>query len=115
MREDKDCDLIPHKCKVCGKTFNRDKDLNRHEKFCKECTCSHCKKMFGNLLLLEKHQKIHTGGNKCDTCSKVFVSKQSLKRHQASVHSEEKGFTCQQCDKKYATFGNLKRHLKCHQ
>lgn len=52
--------------------------------------------------------------NQCPYCLKLFRSGYDMKRHQR-VHTGEKPFECQQCDKMFARKDNYRLHmLKYH-
>lgn len=72
--------------------------------------CSQCSKSFLTKKLLKKHEaKHHPKKHVCKVCEKVLTSKVSLQQHM-SVHSEEKNFMCEDC----GHFFRLKRFLRRH-
>lgn len=50
---------------------------------------------------------------KCLQCSKAFLSKAAMGRHQ-SKHSKSVPHTCEQCSKEFATLEQLLEHLQTH-
>lgn len=47
---------------------------------------------------------------KCESCSKTFLRKFSLKRHVKAIHLREKDFKCE-CGKNFISRDQLKRHV----
>ncbi|EMG49780.1 hypothetical protein G210_5389 [Candida maltosa Xu316] len=54
------------------------------------------------------------GAFPCNECDKQFKRSEHLKRHQRSVHSNDRPFPCKYCDKKFSRSDNLAQHLKTH-
>ena len=53
-------------------------------------------------------------GHSCDEYGKTFTRSNDLKRHTKRVHTGERAFACDQCDKSFATKDKLNRHKKIH-
>ena len=51
-------------------------------------------------------------GHCCNQCGKRFTRSTTLRRHIQTLHSDEKQFTCDNCQKSFATRNKLKRHEK---
>ncbi|EER32828.1 predicted protein [Candida tropicalis MYA-3404] len=54
------------------------------------------------------------GAFPCNECDKQFKRSEHLKRHQRSVHSNDRPFPCKYCEKKFSRSDNLAQHLKTH-
>ncbi|ORZ08314.1 hypothetical protein BCR42DRAFT_335723, partial [Absidia repens] len=51
-----------------------------------------------------------------EDCGKVFKRSEHLKRHNRSIHTNEKPFECpyQQCLKRFSRSDNLNQHIRIH-
>lgn len=51
---------------------------------------------------------------KCDECQKEFASLGNLKRHTLTVHNGEKPYKCEKCNSKFGQMHHLHRHMRYH-
>ena len=114
-------------CKECGKMFKNNKALRAHVRgvhaeekvFC----CDQCPKTFALIGRLKDHMAVHSSDrpHACSKCDQAFKRLQALNMHMFRHHGDDiscgdetKGFTCNECSKKFSSFAHLKMHLRCH-
>ena len=65
-------------------------------------------------MTLKGHMKrIHdkTKDHACQSCGKLFASKDEMKKHVENVHEKMHKYTCPFCKKAFSESGTLKRHI----
>lgn len=77
--------------------------------------CEVCGKTFGKKFQLNRHMKLHTDDkpHKCDFCDKAFFYASNLNQHRRS-HTGEKPYNCGECGKRFAKLSGLKNHIFTH-
>ena len=78
----------------------------------KEWFCITCGKKYGNVYSLEFHTRSHNEVMtiECEICKKQ-INKHRIKPHMR-MHSGDKPFKCNSCDKAYPSSGALLTHKK---
>lgn len=110
-------------CDVCKLMFKNNKTLYYHKKRShdphgKKHICHLCGKSYNDAHFLNRHMESHQGKNfQCKQCGKAFVSEHQVKVHVKKVHEKwrrknEPEKPCPLCDRKFPTWGGMKRHLK---
>ena len=66
--------------------------------------CSYCGKRGRRSHILE-HERIHTGEKpfSCQYCDRKFTTNSAKTSHERTRHNAEKPFSCEYCDKKFAS------------
>jgi KRAB domain-containing zinc finger protein len=106
---------------TCPKRFKQQSTLHAHWKVCKneeKYSCPTCSKNMSSQHNLTTHKKTHDDVEKefeCPDpdCTKRFAQNAALKRHEV-VHSGERKFECEVCEKKFTYQFNLTEHMLTH-
>lgn len=104
------------KCSVCSQVFLRPKFLVRHiaeHKSHNECHV--CNKTFSKRrqlrLHLNGHSRVVFGKKyKCSLCSVTCQGASGLREHQR-IHTGERPFSCNQCERRFKRLQALKKHI----
>lgn len=127
------------KCGECSKTYASKNQLKKHLfKYCKKSLskiqgsltqkelksdsiysennrpykCCKCSKSYIRKYHLKRHELIHSKNKKpsCNECNKTFKDKFTLKHHSLSKHSKMSKNTCYECRKSLKNKYSLRRH-----
>ncbi|GAB6020138.1 hypothetical protein CHUAL_002867 [Chamberlinius hualienensis] len=108
---------LNYKCSRCGKTFEKWKQLQKHEKIHsddKPHRCGICNATFNMEINLNLHKATHNNENPvCPICGKSFSRVAGLKAH-IILHEVEENLVCDECGDEFSTQGKLNRHLAKH-
>lgn len=100
-------------CTYCDKKFKRNYLLQEHiraHEGIKPYSCENCNLEFTTKGALRQHNEVHRKKTfECIVCGKLFRRKFNLIQHERS-HSNEKPYTCKECNKKFAYRSSLKAH-----
>ncbi|XP_030402417.1 zinc finger protein 436-like [Gopherus evgoodei] len=108
----------PYTCAQCGKSFNKSRDLRKHQRTHtaeRPFLCPQCGSSFRLKQILVSHQKVHRGVKpfQCSACGKNFSQKHHLISHQRT-HTGEKPFSCAQCGHRFSQKHHLISHQRIH-
>ncbi|KAJ8005289.1 hypothetical protein DPEC_G00145090 [Dallia pectoralis] len=75
--------------------------------------CETCGKLFNNQLSLQRHQQYRNleQGYKCTLCCKIFADKERLRKH-LQEHAHERFYCCGHCGKRFLNQETLNVHRK---
>lgn len=107
--------LSPHKCLICGLTFDSESDLSLHclssEKFIQ---CAGCNNKFLTVKGMKQHYgKKHAVSRpyKCTICLRRFRNVYACRIHRQQVHFHSARKNCGLCGKSVFNQYSMKRHL----
>ncbi len=89
--------------------------LKRHEGIPKNHQCQTCKKHFGSVSNLRRHEDTHKSIKnwRCNQCNKSYTHKSTLRIHIENVH-EQKRHECNVCHKLFTMKRALTVHMEIH-
>ena len=120
-----------YKCDICGKSYVRMGELNRHIQWHKEsimAVCDQCGQTFRCTSGLSNHKKIKHCGNsekktdekikkyQCPECPKTYLAQYRLRWHIKSTHVENdtRRYSCSICQQKFHIKHRMKNHEFFH-
>nr|XP_046183471.1 zinc finger protein 135-like [Oncorhynchus gorbuscha] len=98
-------------CADCGRVLSSTASLESHASLHmgkRPFVCSACGKDFPNLKGLNRHDRVH--GDQCPQCSKTFVYRFGLTKHEQMVHSGVCPFACPTSGKRFAIRRDMETH-----
>ncbi|CAG4956648.1 unnamed protein product [Parnassius apollo] len=106
----------PHTCEICGKAFRVSYCLTLHMRThtgARPYACSHCGKRFKAHSVYNHHLLTHSEvrAYKCPYCPKAFKTSVQLAGHK---NSHTKPFSCQQCNRPFASLYAVRVHTEIH-
>ena len=104
-----------HTCEICGIVFKAEKNykvhLMIHKNEEKSVKCPECDKCYYTIHELRRHQLIHKEKRYlCSQCDYTTVSRNILKRHVNTVHSDVRNFKCPTCGDAFKTKTTMEHH-----
>lgn len=106
----------PHACEICGKSFRVSYCLTLHMRThtgARPYACPHCGKRFKAHSVYNHHLLTHSEvrAYKCPYCPKAFKTSVQLAGHK---NSHTKPFSCQQCNRPFASLYAVRIHTETH-
>ncbi|CAH0725691.1 unnamed protein product, partial [Brenthis ino] len=106
----------PHSCEICGKAFRVSYCLTLHMRThtgARPYACPHCDKRFKAHSVYNHHLLTHSEvrAYKCPFCPKAFKTSVQLAGHK---NSHTKPFSCQQCNRPFASLYAVRVHMEVH-
>nr|CAD7459319.1 unnamed protein product [Timema tahoe] len=104
-----------YRCNICNKDFKEKRSLNKHLLNKESISVTYVIRASRRSYDLNRHLLIHSAQRKykCDVCDKSFKTKNNLKSH-LLIHSKQRKYKCDVCNKSFKGTYDLNRHLLIH-
>ncbi len=105
-------------CTICNRNFTTQTALQNHiyahheDARNKEFQCGHCSKRFLHKSSMMRHEAMHRGRHSCLQCQRTFPKKEDLDTHVKVIHMGVKEFACHLCTSSFGYKRNLALHIK---
>lgn len=80
--------------------------------------CKVCNRKFSQVGNFHNHMKTHNVQEDrvcvCGICKMEFGDSYELQRHMRTTHTGDMPYKCEQCDREFSQYNNLRRHLRVH-
>jgi KRAB domain-containing zinc finger protein len=105
-------------CGTCGNSYKSSNQLRFHRKNVHDASHVPCELCGASVKNIGVHKRMVHGGeavrkHECPYCKKRFKLKGEMNIH-IRIHTGEKPFKCQLCDRSYVQKHCLKKHLQDH-
>ncbi|XP_053917406.1 GDNF-inducible zinc finger protein 1-like isoform X2 [Cuculus canorus] len=102
--------------KFASKTEGR-KSLQHMAKVLPPIVCEKCHESFRVIEQYQSHMELKHDINlavkyRCNMCEQLFSTHQNLQQHCLMVHSDERGFCCMFCDKRFKRQKDINDHIR---
>lgn len=114
-------------CDLCGFSTDRKTKLlqhiiDKHSSSAAMFMCEYCDKMFPSEAFKKAHERAHmkfqpkpsSACFMCEYCGRSFRTKKTLKEHHIAMHSDDKPYKCDKCEKNYGSLSSLDIHKATH-
>ncbi|XP_071486943.1 uncharacterized protein [Diadema antillarum] len=112
---------MTYTCSTCNKVFDTHRGLQSHVKSMHKnkaddivYKCEICLKTFYHQSSYIAHKYLHEDKYACEVCGKRFRTRGSMEAHLNRVHTKDKLFPCDICDKVYYDKKTLMSHMEYH-
>lgn len=107
-------------CDFCGKGFKNRRYLSGHIKSVhsdESYLCTDCGKSFRQQSGYRSHRHLKHSSEpperiRCELCEKTFVTRTTLRLHQAVAHGRGSVLSCEECPTKFVSAAKLREHVR---
>ena len=110
-----------HECSICDFKTKAKQNLKKHVErvhIASRYKCNICNTELANRFCAEDHKKknhsVISKTLECKLCEKKFHQSHELKKHHLRVHTKQRPYKCQVCNKSFTHSSHLAVHKRIH-